>query len=606
MSSIYGWLSADKTFEPLHLLGVQRNAAYGSTGHLPHVVAHYKSAGLGGHGINIAPSLYEGRGLLAIVDGVPDWLDPVLAAIAQKHNAAHALADGFLLQGREVLKQMTGAFAACVLQADHHYGLLAVDRMGLRPLAYYHKDEVLVFGSQLDQILAHPDVHTELSVQSIFNYLYFQMIPSPGSIYAGIGKLQPGEFLEVNQGQATNGFYWQRNYQESTASKKDLLARLPIELEHATKQCMPDKQTGAFLSGGLDSSTVVGVFQNMSEYPIDAFSIGFAAKGYDEMEFARITAKHFKATLHEYYLTPADVLAAIPIIAHAYDEPFGNASAVPAYYCAKFAHEHGMKQLLAGDGGDEIFAGNARYAKQKIFELYGQVPGFTKALLESTAYNIPLLRKVKSYIEQAKIAMPERLETYNYLHRTPLAEIFATDFLAQINSNEPLEQLQATYQRTAGVDLIKKMLFLDDKFTLADNDLRKVNRMCELAGVDVKYPMLQENLVAFAAAIPSKWLMQGFELRSFYRQGMQGFLAKQTLAKSKQGFGLPFGVWMSSDNALKDFAEANLQSFAKRGFLNPAYITNLIQLHQSSHASYYGVMIWLLVILEQWLLTHKM
>ncbi|MDD2724480.1 MAG: asparagine synthase-related protein [Methylovulum sp.] len=605
MSAIYGWLSAAKTFEPLHLLGVQRNAAYGLTGHLPHVVAHYKSAGLGGHGINAAPGIYEGRGLLVIVDGVPDWQDPALAAIAQHHDAAHALAEGFLQQGRDVLKQMTGAFAACVLQADHHYALLAVDRMGLRPLAYYQKDDVLVFGSQLDQILAHPDVHSEISGQSIFNYLYFHMIPSPGSIYAGIGKLQPGEFLEVNQGQDTRSFYWQRSYQDSTASKRELLAQLPIELELATKQCVADKQTGAFLSGGLDSSTVVGVFQKMSGQPVDAFSIGFAAQGYDEMEYARITARHFKATLHEYYVTPADVLAAIPMIAHAYDEPFGNASAVPAYYCAKFAHEQGMAQLLAGDGGDEIFAGNARYAKQKIFDLYRHVPDFAKAMLESLADNIPLLRKLKSYIEQAKIAMPERLETYNFLHRTPLAEIFAADFLAQTNANAPLEQLQATYQRTAGDDLIKKMLFLDNKFTLADNDLRKVNRMCELAGVDVKYPMLQENLLAFAASVPSKWLMEGFELRSFYRQGMEGFLAKETLAKSKQGFGLPFGVWMGSDKALKDFAEANLQGIAKRGFLNPAYITKLIQLHQSSHASYYGVMIWLLVMLEQWLLTHK-
>ncbi len=152
--------------------------------------------------------------------------------------------------------------------------------------------------------------------------------------------------------------------------------------------------------------------------------------------------------------------------------------------------------------------------------------------------------------------------------------------------------------------MIKRMLFLDDKFTLADNDLRKVNRMCELAGIDVQYPMLQQNLVEFAAVIPSKWLMQGFELRSFYRESLQSFLPKKTLAKSKQGFGLPFGVWMSHDKELKQFAEANLASIEKRGLLNPAYIKNLIQLHQDGHASYYGVMIWLLIMLEQWLITH--
>ncbi|MGZ8224443.1 MAG: asparagine synthetase B family protein, partial [Methylobacter sp.] len=462
----------------------------------------------------------------------------------------------------------------------------------------------LVFASQLDQIVGHPGVKAEIDPQAIFNYLYFHMIPSPGSIYLGVEKLQPGEFVEFNDGQINRDFYWQLAYNDSPLAKKELLEQLHAELELATTACAPDEQTGAFLSGGLDSSTVTGVFRKLANRPIDAFTMGFDADGYDEMDFARITAKHFDVNLHEYYVTPADVLAAIPLIAQTYDEPFGNASAIPAYYCAKFAREQGMTQLLAGDGGDEIFAGNARYAKQKIFDIYRHVPKLAQSVLEPLAFNLSPLRKVKSYIEQANIAMPERLESYNFLHRTPLTEIFSLDFLKQIDPDQPLQNLKNTYQRTPDNDLVKQMLFLDGKFTLADNDLRKVNRMCELANIEVRYPMLQENLVKFAASIPSKWLMQGFELRSFYRAGMQGFLPKETLAKSKQGFGLPFGVWMSSNNELKQFAEANLQGIAKRGFLNPAYIENLIHLHQQGNASYYGVMIWLLVVLEQWLLAH--
>lgn len=603
MSSIYGWLAATAPAS-LQLIDKQRLASRGLLANTPAVAHHYKSAGLGGHGLPAAPSLYHEDGLLVLVEGMPEWQDPDLSMLAQSHNAAYAFAQGFLRQGRAVFKQMAGAFAVCVLQPDRHYALLAIDRMGIRPLAFYQRAGLLVFGSQLDQLLAHPEVRPAISQQAIFDYLYFHMIPSPGSIYEGIRKLQPGEFFELDHDQATQGFYWQRSYQDSPLNKQELTAKLHYELEQAVAACNPTPHTGAFLSGGLDSSTVVGEFQKLSAQPIDCFSIGFAAKGYDEMEYARITAAHFKSNLHEYYVTPADVLAAIPLIAGAYDEPFGNASAVPAYYCAKFAKGHGMTQLLAGDGGDEIFAGNARYAKQKIFDLYRHVPGVAKAVLEPVAFNLPPLRKLKSYIEQANIAMPERLETYNFLHRTPLAEIFTEDFLSQTDPNAPLKLLQATYQRTTGTDLVKKMLFLDNKFTLADNDLRKVNRMCELAGVDVRYPMLQESLVAFAATVPSHWLMQGFELRSFYRQGMEGFLPKATLAKSKQGFGLPFGVWMASDKELKAFAEANLQGIAGRGFLNPGYIKNLISLHQNSHASYYGVMIWLLVMLEQWLQAH--
>jgi asparagine synthase (glutamine-hydrolysing) len=604
MSSIYGWLAAGETFEPGRILEAQRDATRGIAANTQQVSCQCPHAGIGGFGIKFGPPIFQSDELWVIADGLPEWQDKELADLARHHDAAFVLAQGFLQKGSEILKRITGPFAVCVIQPKQHYALLAIDRMGLRPLAFYHDGQRLVFGGQTGHVLAHPDVKKAIDPQGIFNYLYFQTIPSPGSIYEGIAKLQPGEFLEYRQGQATRGFYWQRAYQDCTESKQTMLVRLHHELEDATKRCVIAGQTGAFLSGGLDSSTVVGQFQKLSPQPVDVFSIGFAADGYDEMEYARITARHFKSTLHEYYVTPADVLAAIPLVAQAYDEPFGNASAVPAYYCAKFAREHGMTQLLAGDGGDEIFAGNARYAKQKIFDLYRHVPGFAKTLLEPIAANVPPLRKLKSYIDQANIAMPKRLETYNFLHRTPLAEIFSGDFLGQVNPSAPLQLLEGTYHRISGDDLVKKMLFLDNKYTLADNDLRKVNRMCELAGMDVYYPMLQENLVAFAASVPSQWLMQGFELRSFYRQAMEGFLAKETLAKSKQGFGLPFGVWMSSDKELKAFAEANLQGIAQRGFLNPAYIKHLIQQHQDSHASYYGVMIWLLVMLEQWLSTH--
>ena len=197
---------------------------------------------------------------------------------------------------------------------------------------------------------------------------------------------------------------------------------------------------------------------------------------------------------------------------------------------------------------------------------------------------IKVFEKAKSYIEQAKIPMPERMETYNFLHRTPLTEIFAVDFLAQINLNTPLENLEATYNRANSSVLLKKMLFLDAKFTLADNDLRKVNRMGELAGVEVRYPFLQENLVEFAASIPSKLLIRNFELRSFFRKSMRDFLAPETLDKNKQGFGLPFGVWMNNHAGLKEFADANLHGIEKRNILNPDYIKNIIQAQQKGHA----------------------
>ena len=605
MSSIYGWLSQNESDSSSSLIEKNRITRENLGDESPLNSNFLKTAGVGGHGINKSTSIYKSENILAIIEGSPYWLDTQLEAISKNQSPSHALAEGFLLYGRAVLEKIRGPFSLCLLEPGRQYALLATDRLGLRPLAVYFQNNLLVFGSRIDQIIAYPDVVTSMDTQGIFNYLYFHVIPSPGCIYKNISKLQPGEFFELKNGQVCREFYWQLPYVDSAYSKKELIEQLMAQLMQSTLDCAPDQETGSFLSGGLDSSTVTGMFSKVANRPIDAFTMGFEAEGYDEMEYARATAKHFKINLHEYYVTPTDVLKAIPLIAKNYDEPFGNASAIPTYYCAKFARDHGMSRLLAGDGGDEIFAGNARYAKQKIFDLYRYFPNSIRAIIEPLLFNLPPLKKVKSYIEQAKIPMPERMESYNFLHRNPLTDIFQLDFLEQIDPNQPLQNLRSTYQRSPTNDLVKKMLALDGKFTLADNDLRKVNRMCELAGIGVQYPMLNENLVEFAATIPSKWLMHGFELRSFYREAMKDFLPSETLKKSKQGFGLPFGIWMNTDKELKDFAEASLRGIEKRNFLNPDYIKNLIKLQKEGHASYYGVMIWILVILEQWLSSHK-
>ncbi len=605
MGTIYGWLSTtEKTFDISCI--EQQSAALKSLNSLYSGVArHQNLAEVAGYGLRSAPSIYQSSRLVVIVEGDPYWSDDELAKIASKGDSSRALAVGFIKYGRLVLNKIHGPFSFCIIEPERYYALLANDRLGIRPLAYYYQQGLFVFGSKLDHIIAHPGVNKVIDPQGIFNYLYAHMIPSPGSIYKDILKLQPGEFIEINSNKYLRDFYWQSDYTESTFTKLKLMEQVHTQLGQSIATCLPDKETGVFLSGGLDSSTVTGFFQQFAAHKVDAFTMGFDAEGYDEMAYARIVAAHFKVNLHEYYVSPTDVLNSIPLIAQAYDEPFGNASAVPSYYCAKFARERGMTRLLAGDGGDEIFAGNSRYAKQKLFEYYRYLPDFSKAVIVPMANNIPFLSKLQSYIEQAKINMPDRLETYNFLHRSPLLEFFSEEFLKKIDPEIPIANCRSTYNRANTDDLLKRMLHLDGKFTLADNDLRKVNRMCELAGVEVQYPMLQEDLVKFSAGIPSKWLMQGFELRSFYKKSMQNFLPKETLTKSKQGFGLPFGVWMAQDKELKQFALDNLFSFSKRGIVNPVYIKNIIQLHQKGHASYYGVMIWLLIMLEQWLIAHE-
>ncbi|RTZ73769.1 MAG: asparagine synthase (glutamine-hydrolyzing) [Gammaproteobacteria bacterium] len=548
------------------------------------------------------------RGTLrAAIEGHPRWKDDTLDAIAARKGDAAALLEGFHRYGRGVLERLQGDFALAVGDKSRGSLLLAVDRLGIRPLAWTLAGETLVFGSQLSSLIAHPAVEAELDPQGIFNYLYFHMVPSPGTLFRDLYKLEPGQCLEFENGRVSTSFYWQLQFTEGAGNEKHLSQQLHQELEQVVKSCLaPPAETGTFLSGGLDSSTVTGVLQALREEPVDAFAIGFDAVGFDEMEYARATAEHFGARLHEYYVTPQDVLNAIPLASQAYDEPFGNASAIPAYFCARLARDHGKEMLLAGDGGDEIFAGNARYAKQKLFDYYRHVPVLLKtAFIEPLANHLSPLRKVKSYIEQAKVPMPERMETYNFLHRFALTEIFNPDFLAQVDSEEPIRLLRERWNQCGEAPLVKQMLFLDHKFTLADNDLRKVNRMCELAGIDVRYPLLQEEMVEFAAAVPADMLLQGQKLRSFYRHAMKGFLPQKTLEKHKHGFGLPFGLWMNEYAPLKEFAHDSLENIRKRGILNDAFISRIIEAQETGHATYYGVFIWVLIMVEQWLQAHE-
>jgi asparagine synthase (glutamine-hydrolysing) len=527
-------------------------------------------------------------------------------------NIAKTIANAYQHHGADVLSNIHGAFSLVILDLRDHSALLAVDRSGIEPLCYGIAGNMLMFASRADCLSAHPRASSDIDPQSIFNYLYFHCIPSPRSIFKQQHKLLPGQMVQYRNGQADASFYWQLEFQDKATAFEPLGKECFSLLEQAVNKAAGEDNPGAFLSGGIDSSTVSGLLARHNTDTTKTYTMGFEAQGYDEMEFARLTAKHFNLKPVEYYVTPRDVVDAIPLIAQAYDEPFGNASAVPTYYCAKLAAEDGQSVLLAGDGGDEIFAGNERYAHQLLLEQYQRIPTpLRKLLIEPLTLNfpghahIPPLRKLGSYINQANAPLPDRMETYNFLNRTPLDEIFTQDFLEPINTDEPLMSLRDTYQGARTASTLNRMLHLDLKITLADNDLRKVNRMCELAGIDVRYPMLDDNLVEFSGRVPPALKLRHLKLRYFVKRTLKDFLPQQALTKSKQGFGLPFGVWMREDKGLRDITVDSLNSFKKRGYVNTDYIDTLLRLQQDEHASYYGVMLWVMMMLEQWLQAHS-
>jgi len=305
------------------------------------------------------------------------------------------------------------------------------------------KSGQLVFGSSVQSVAAHPAVGRTINPQAIYDYLYFHTIPAPRSIYQGVHKLLPGQYVSLKTARSKPDFTGRR-----ITPGRCRLRQPSRNFRNVLDQSVRNADapaTAAFLSGGTDSSTIVGALTAARGAPVDTFSIGFDADGFDEMEYARCAAERYGSRPHEYYLKPADIVTAIPVIAHEYDEPFGNESAVPTYFCAQAARAAGFEHMLAGDGGDEIFGGNARYAKQKLFESYFRLPSaIRRGLIEPIAHIPGLsnrfpLSKLKSYVSQANVGLPLRLESYNFLHRTPLDQIFSADFIHAVDLHLPMQ-----------------------------------------------------------------------------------------------------------------------------------------------------------------------
>jgi asparagine synthase (glutamine-hydrolysing) len=550
----------------------------------------------------------DSNSIMVAIQGDVYWLDDELKEASVKHGLAHTVQQAFLKNGIQFLGKLSGSFSLCIIDVVHRKTFIAIDKLGISSLFFTVVNNQLIFGSNARAILKYPHTDSTINPQGIYDYLYFHMVPSPRCIFNKIEKLLPGEYVLFENNQTIRNFYWRATYKEiQNINLKKLEQEFLEILESSVRRAAHDTKTGAFLSGGTDSSTISGMLRKIKNYPVDTYSIGFDAEGFDETKYARIASRHFDTKPHEYYLTPQDVVDAIPLIAKAYDEPFGNASAVPAYYCAKHANADGLHTLLAGDGGDEIFGGNERYVKQKVFEFYNHIPAVLRRfLIEPAAFNFPLAEKIgpitkaQNYINQAKVPLPDRMETYNLLNRIPLENIFDNDFLASININEPAAFLRHTYNSVHAESTLNKMLSLDLKFTLADNDLRKVNRMCELGQMEVRYPFLDEEFIKFSSQLPVFLKIHGFKLRYFFKHSLKGFLPDEILNKKKQGFGLPFGVWMNTYQPLGDLANESNLALSKRGIIKPEFIDEIQRLHKQ-YPGYYGVMIWVLMMLEQWL-----
>lgn len=562
-------------------------------------------------------SWHEQDAICAAIEGYPRWTDPDLASLALREGHGAALAYAFREYGDQLLKRLYGDFAIAVINADTEQALFAVDRTGVRTLCVSAcVPGIVVFGSTTDSVSAFPGTDSTISAQTIFDYLYFvDRIPAPKTIFDGQEKLLPGEFLSFTKGTAHRDFYWRMPVEKtSDRTAEDLSSEMFRHMRQAVSRCVDNGQgdtIGAFLSGGLDSSTVVGLLAETTGQPPQTFTIGFDIDAFDETEYARLAVKHFGGVAHEYNVTPTDVYESIPKIAAIYDEPFGNASAVPVYFCAKLAKEAGVNVLLAGDGGDELFAGNSRYVDDRIFDHYDRVPAFLRnILLEPLLDALPdakkgsLLRKARNYIRIAKMSVPGRMTRSNIYATIPPDEMFTGAALGTIDVDQPLKFLEAVYNEIESGSVLRRTLNLDLRLTLADSDLRKVNRMCEIAGVQVQYPFLDDDLLEFSAGVPDDVLIVDNQLRHFYKQAMKGFLPEEIVSKKKHGFGLPFVEFTRRHKPLQELVYDSLNALKSRAFFAAGFLESAIKHHRNGDAVPVTGMVWDLMMLELWFQSH--
>ena len=522
----------------------------------------------------------------------------------------------YVKEGMDFLQRLRGEFALAIWDGVKEKLLIATDRFRVHPIFYYHERSKFLFASRMRGILAGAAGQSPtVNMEAVIDVVSSSIVPTPKTIFQEVKKLPPGHVLTYHKGEISLSPYWNITFREpSRAPESELANQLQKTFAESVSVRLtgdqPRQRIGTFLSGGVDSSTLAGVLTQLAGQKIKCFSIGFDQEKFNEINYARIAAKAFGAQHYEYFVKPADVYDAIPVLMEAFDEPFANASAVPTYFCAKLARENGIDILYAGDGGDELFAGNQRYADQRLFDYYYEVPASLRTLLIkplvfalADGLRLPVFVKAKKYINRASIPYPQRLTSYGFFHVFPMTELLTPGFLECVGRQYDPDMVSHAYYNEAPANTaLDRQLYLDLKMTISDNDVLKVTRMTEAAGITVRFPFLDHVLAEFAASVPSRVKMRGRQLRSFFKKAYADLLPVEVRTKTKHGFGLPIPIWLRTDKHLNELLYELVLSprSVQRGYFRKAALERIVELHKDDQTSFYGTFLWNLMVLELW------
>ncbi len=518
-------------------------------------------------------------------------------------------------EGVTALSRLRGGFAVAVWDPRERRLHLAVDHHGIKRLFYARGCQGLAFASRAIALLAVPGVDAGVDPTSVYQHLNFGFVPAPGSIFAGVRRLPPGHRLSGPADHPTVAPFWEPVFAEGRMSEAAAAAATYRLSQEAVERCARGasaKEAGAFLSGGTDSSTVVGLMGKASGERVNAFSVGFQEPRYDELGYAELAARHFNAAHYTVVIGPDRAFAALPGLVEGYDEPFANSSALGTFFCAQLARECGVTRMLAGDGGDEIFGGNERYARDRMFGVYHRIPRLVRrGLLEPVLDRLPeaapsVLGRAKRYTRRARLHNPDRIYFSEFFFAREADELLAPEFRAAVDHEAPWRVLRDHFRGARATSELNRLLYVDLKVTIGDNDLLKVTRTAELAGVGVRFPFLDLPLVELWATLPARYKVRGLEKRHLFKRTFRSLLPAEVLAKRKHGFGVPTGWWVKTEPTFHAFTRDTLlsQRSLGRGYLRRAAIERMFELLAADTTPYYGDLLWNVLMLELWAQRH--
>jgi asparagine synthase (glutamine-hydrolysing) len=517
------------------------------------------------------------------------------ATNSDTETIVHAYED----DGLGFVRRLRGMFAIALWDQHRRRLVLTRDRFGKKPIHFTIDNGRLIFGSEIKSLLLVPGICRQLDPIAVSQYFTFGYIPAPRTAFAGIYKLPAAHTLCFEDGRASLQRYWQLDFTPRCNDDEETATRRVRELltEAVRVRLMSEVPLGAFLSGGVDSSTVVALMSEIATEPVKTFSIGFEEQDYSEIEYARLVASRYHTDHHEFVVRP-NLLSILPQLAWDFDEPFADASMVPTYYVSKLAREH-VTVALSGDGGDELFGGYERYLPGTLETRLSENAGPLRALGTAVGALLPDGTRGKNRLQNLGLPPEERFTEAASMVPTALRHrLLQPEFVFQGASDPRRVQLDC-FAEVSGLDLFTRMQRVDVETYLPDDILVKVDRASMLTSLETRAPLLDHVLAEYVASLPHEVRNRGGQLKYLFKRAARDLLPQENLTRRKMGFGLPVEHWLRGD--LRELANDLLRSqqAQQRGVVDTRLVEQFLVDHQRRLRNYTRP-IWTWLCFELW------